>query len=174
MSEASGDGTGPGRPRRRRAPRPEPTPAQRALGLLVRREHSRQELSRKLCAKGVAREEARLAVDRLTQAGWQSDSRFAENLVRSRAAQGQGPLRIRAELATHGLDGEAIRQAFAGFEDSWDRLAFDLVQRRFGAGVAADRALQRKAGEFLLRRGFDLDQMRRATRSSAFDDCFDG
>jgi SOS response regulatory protein OraA/RecX len=35
--------------------RPEPTPAQRALALLVRREHSRPELARKLRARGMVR-----------------------------------------------------------------------------------------------------------------------
>ena len=78
--------------------RPEPTPAQRALALLVRREHSRPELARKLRARGIPADEARGAVERMTEAGWQDDLRFACSLVRSRVAGGQGPVRIRAEL----------------------------------------------------------------------------
>src|SRR6478735_6519133 len=52
--------------RKPRRPRPEPTPAQRALGLLVRREHSRKELTRKLTARGVEQEAAVAAVDKMT------------------------------------------------------------------------------------------------------------
>ena len=172
MTEPPGDDAGTGRPRRRRGT-PELTPAQRALGLLVRREHSSKELARKLQAKGVSRDEAKAAVDHMTEAGWQSNERFAESLVRSRAAQGHGTIRIRAELATHGLGDEAIRAALDGFEEDWSRLAQGMVRRRFGDALHEDRALQRKAGEFLIRRGFSIDQMRRATGGSPFDDDFD-
>lgn len=149
--------------------RPEPTPAQRALGLLTRREHSARELERKLAARGIEPGEARATVDRMRAAGWQDDARFAELLVRSRASAGHGPLRIRAELATHGLDSEMVAAAVAGFEEAsgadWVELARGLVRRRFGAALTGDRAVQRKAADFLLRRGFSMQQMRAAMHS---------
>ena len=171
MSQPPGDDAGSGRPRRRRAT-PELTPGQRALALLVRREHSRKELTRKLQTRGVTREDAQAAVERMAEAGWQSNERFAENLVRSRIAQGHGPLRIRAELATHGLDSEAIRTAMEGEDHDWARLAHELAHRRFGPGLGEDRALQRKAGELLIRRGFTVEQMRRAINGDPFEDDF--
>lgn len=162
-----GDAASPPTPRRRR--RPEPTPTQRALGLLTRREHSARELERKLGARGVEPVEARATVDRLRDAGWQDDARFAELLVRSRASAGHGPLRIRAELATHGLDREAVAAALTGFEDAggpdWTEIARELVRRRFGAAMRGDRVVQRKAADFLLRRGFSMEQMRAALDS---------
>src|SRR5689334_16528538 len=97
-----------GRPARRRR---EPSPTQRALGLLVRREHSQRELQRKLVARGIEKDEAATAVARLRDAGWQDDARFAASLARSRAISGYGPVRIRAELGTHGLPSEAIAAA---------------------------------------------------------------
>jgi regulatory protein len=148
----------------RRRKRPEPTPTQRALGLLVRREHSQRELTRKLRARGIDGEEATAAVEKLKAAGWQDDARFAENLVRSRAVAGFGPLRIRAELGTHGLEREAVTTAMEGFDGDWNEIARDLVKRRFGAAGAQDRAQQRKAAELLIRRGFGGDQIRAATR----------
>lgn len=174
MSQPPDDDAGTGHRRRRRAPPVELTPAQRALSLLVRREHSRKELTRKLQTKGVAKEDASTAVKQMAEAGWQSNERFAESLVRSRASQGHGPLRIRAELAMHGLDAEAVRSAIEGYEENWSQLAFELIQRRFGTDLGEDRERRRKAGEFLLRRGFSMEQMRRATQSSEFDDCFEG
>lgn len=162
---ASGEAESTGRksPRTRR-PRPEPTPAQRALGLLVRREHSRRELTRKLTARGVETEAAQAAIDKLADAGWQDDTRFAEQLVRSRAAAGHGPLRIRAELATHGLARDAIATAMDGYDGDWLENARDLVRRRFGAIAADDRAIRHKAADLLLRRGFGSDHVRAATR----------
>lgn len=143
--------------------RPELTPAQRALGLLVRREHSRKELTRKLTARGVEADDAKAAVERMTAEGWQDDARFAELLVRSRASSGYGPLRIRAELGTHGLDRDTVAAAMEAFDGDWTENARDLARRRF-PGRLEDRAIQRKAADFLLRRGFSGDQVRAAVR----------
>ncbi len=163
-AEPSGGGDGGARRRR-----PELTPSQRALGLLVRREHSRRELTRKLAARGVEADEARAAVDRMTAEGWQDDGRFAEQLVRSRAGNGYGPLRSRAELGTHGLDREAVAAALAAWDGDWDESARDLVRRRFPGGFD-DLATRRKAADFLIRRGFTADQVRAATRFDPDED----
>lgn len=160
----------PARPRRKG--RPELSPQQRALGLLVRREHSRKELARKLTARGVEPEAAKAAVDRMTAEGWQDDDRFTEQLIRSRAANGYGPLHIRAELGTHGIDRERVQAAMEAFEadeGDWLAQAQDLVRRRFGARLE-DPAVQRKAAELLARRGFTAEHVRRASRYDP-DDC---
>lgn len=149
------------------------TPAQRALALLVRREHSKPELTRKLLARGIAKEDAVAAVGKMAQAGWQDDARFACSLARTRIGAGYGPLRIRAELANHGLGGDVIEAAFAALaeagDDDWLSRAHDLVQRRFGMSAEATMALQRKAADFLIRRGFDSDSVRAAIRSRTGD-----
>ena len=146
------------------------TPLQRALALLVRREHSRKELTRKLAERGIEGEAASAAVDRLTGDGWQSDARFAEMLVRTRAAHGQGPIRIRAELGTHGLGHDTIETAMEAFDGNWGQAAKDLARRRFGLDLAsADLAQRRKAADFLYRRGFDSDTVRAALRGGPED-----
>ncbi|MBA2239342.1 MAG: regulatory protein RecX [Lysobacter sp.] len=163
--ETEGAGGGAyARPLRRRRGAAEQSPLQRAVALLSRREHSRTELTRKLCERGIAPDEAGSAVEKLAAEGWQDDARFAQFLLRSRVSGGYGPIRIRAELATHGLDQEAIATALEGFDGEWLQNARDLVARRYGADVAANPALQRKAADFLLRRGFDGECVRRATR----------
>ena len=157
----------PAAPGKRR--RPELTPAQRALGLLVRREHSRKELTRKLTARGVEADDAQAAVERMTAEGWQDDARFAELLVRSRANNGYGPVRIRAELGMHGLDRDTIVAAMDAYDGDWAENARDLARRRF-PGRLDDRAIQRKAADFLLRRGFGGDQVRAAIRFDEDDE----
>src|SRR5690606_10209656 len=106
-----------GRTRKRK--RPPQSATQRALGLLVRREHSRKELTRKLVGRGVDPAEVEAAVDKLADAGWQDDERFAESLVRNRAGSGYGPIHIRAELGTHGLDSDAVAAAMDGYDGDW-------------------------------------------------------
>ena len=145
------------------------TPVQRALALLVRREHSRKELARKLAERGIEREAAVAAIDRLAGDGWQSDARFAEMLVRTRVAHGQGPIRIRAELGTHGLDRDAIEAAMGAFEGDWCRTAQELAHRRFGPDLQNNLAQRRKAADFLYRRGFDGDTVRSALRDELED-----
>lgn len=170
MSTAGGP-EDPGTGARRRRPRAEPSPAQRALGLLVRREHSRRELERKLAARGVGLEDARAAVRQMAEAGWQDDGRFAASLARTRALAGYGPVRIRVELEGHGLDAAQIAHAFAALaesgEDDWAGVARDLVARRFPAAedeeAEASRSRRRKAADFLLRRGFDIETARAAS-----------
>ena len=149
----------------------ETSPAQRALGLLVRREHSKRELIQKLVARGIAQDEAVAAVGKMTDAGWQDDTRFACSVARTRARAGYGPVRIRAELAMHALPAVAIESAFAALaesgEDDWASVAVKSVLRRFGGNGALPLPVQRKAADFLMRRGFDGDTIRSALRSFA-------
>lgn len=165
---ADGGAARAGKPGRRRG-KVEQTPIQRALALLVRREHSGQELTRKLVARGISNADAEAAVEKLAEAGWQDDSRFAESLVRHRVMGGYGPIRIRAELSTHGLDRDAIAAALDTFEGDWAGNARDLVLRRYGESVADDLALRRKAADLLMRRGFDGACIRAATRFDPYD-----
>ncbi|WP_235893576.1 regulatory protein RecX [Cognatilysobacter lacus] len=153
----------PGQPRKARRGRPPATALQRAIGLLTRREHSRKELTRKLVSRGVDAAEVEAAVDKLTGAGWQDDRRFAESLVRSRVANGYGPLHIRAELGTHDL-APAIRECvMEEFDGDWAQIARDLVARRFERLEDA-RERERRASEYLIRRGFPGDVARAAVR----------
>lgn len=155
MAEEVGSASSP-RKRKQR----ELTPLQRALALLVRREHSRKELSRKLAERGIESEAVSAAVEKLTDDGWQSDARFAEMLVRTRVAHSQGPVRIRAELGSHGLDSDAVETAMAAFEGDWRQIARHLALRRFGSDFGSDLAQRRKAADFLYRRGFDGETVR--------------
>ena len=160
MTVPGGDGGETSSSARRHRRHPEPSPTQRALGLLTRREHSRKELSRKLLSRGVEAGDAQAVIDKLTDAGWQDDARFAESLVRNRACAGYGPAFIRAELGTHGLGSEAVAIAMDGFDGDWSENARDLLRRRYPEARAGDGTAQRKAADFLLRRGFAMEHVR--------------
>ena len=63
----------------------------------------------------------------------------------------------------HGLDRDTIVAAMDAYDGDWAENARDLARRRF-PGRLDDRAIQRKAADFLLRRGFGGDQVRAAIR----------
>ena len=148
----------------------EPSAYQRGLALLVRREHSRAELSRKLRAKGIESDDLDVALEKLVRQDFQNDERFAAALARTRAASGYGPMRIRSELGTHGLSRDTIDAALAACERDWHASAHDMVVRRYAGKNLHDQAIRRKAVDFLLRRGFEQKSAYAAVSGPRDDD----
>ena len=146
-----------------------PSAYHKALGLLARREHSRRELKLKLTRGGYEGDEAGEALDRLGEQHYQDDDRFAEVLVRSRAAQGYGPMRLRAEPKSHGLSDARIRAVLDEAGVDWDASALAQLRRRFGAGSAPDREERARRAQFLLRRGFPAATVRSVTHADVDD-----
>ncbi|MFK2890666.1 regulatory protein RecX [Dyella flagellata] len=141
----------------------------KALGLLARREHSRKELQQKLNRGGYARDEASDALDRLGEQHYQDDERFAETLIRNRSAQGYGPMRLRAELKSHGLSDARIRSLLDAAEIDWAESAAAQLRRRYGAQGSADPAERARRAQFLLRRGFPAATVRDVTHADVDD-----
>lgn len=144
-----------------------PTPVALAIAMLSRREHSRVELVRKLIAKGVTDEAAAAVAEDLAARGYQSDSRFADMLARTRIADGCGPLRIEADLRVAGVDAATASVAKASALEyhvvEWLDVAREALRRR-GLARDLDLAGQRKAFALLQRRGFEGDTIRAALR----------
>lgn len=145
----------------------------KALGLLARREHSRRELQMKLRRSGYAGEEAGAAIERLGEQHYRDDERFAEALLRSRIAQGYGPLRLRVELKSHGLPDARIRALLDAAEVDWDEAAATQLRRRYGAAGTRDIAERARRAQFLLRRGFPAATVRSVTHADV-DEAADG
>ncbi|MFO7808664.1 regulatory protein RecX [Guyparkeria sp.] len=128
----------------------------RAVGLLGRREHSRLELARKLADRGFVGDEVEPVLERLADEGWQSDQRFAESLIRSRAARRYGPDRIANELAQQGVDDSVVGAAFAAEPQDWEALAREHLVARFRK-PAKDFPERARRHRHLVRRGFPAD-----------------
>lgn len=133
-----------------------------AMDLLARREHSRAELARKLATKGYEVAEIDEALDGLTTEGLQSDARYAEHFVAARAGRGQGPMRIRADLAAAGVDGSLIDDAFANADIDWRARARAVALKKFGEAPAQDYEEKTRRMRFLNQRGFGMDEIRAA------------
>ena len=144
------------------ASRPRPSLKARAMGLLARREHSRQELSRKLERIAPEGENVELVLDELAAKGWLSDARFAEQSVRIKARR-YGPIKVAHDLRAKGVGDEVIADAVrvagvdgaANIESVW--------RTRFSAAPANERERARQV-RFLQGRGFALDTVLRFFR----------
>ena len=134
-----------------------------ALRTLGRREHSAEELKAKLQWRGFDEETVEQTVSSLSEKGWQSDERYCEQLVRSRVAQGYGPLRIEAELSAAGVEDKAIASALAAAECDWRELALQVHQRKFKSAPDGAAGWQ-KHYRFLAARGFTTEQIHAVLR----------
>lgn len=156
----------------------------RAIALLAQREHSLSELRGKLlrlarAAQALKRAEAGDGGEDPTEAvadpgaevdellvwlqvqGYLSESRFVESRVHARA-QRYGNLRIKQELAQHGLTLDAERQA--QLKDSEFERALAVWARKFGAALPEDAAARARQTRFLAGRGFSAEVIRRVLR----------
>jgi len=132
------------------------------MDLLARREHSRLELEHKLTARGFEPTTVAQTLDRLVRDRLLVEDRFVESFVLARARKGQGPVRIRAELAQRGIDDSSVSAGIAEADRDWSALAAEVRIKRFGAAPPADFRERARQAKFLQYRGFEADQIRAA------------
>ena len=145
------------------ATKTEPSLRTRAMRFLARREHTRVELKRKLATRAREDEDVDTLLDELTQKGWLSDARFAEQAARAKARR-FGPLKLAHYLRSRGVGDEAIAAGLqrAGADG---RSSLEAVWRtRFGAPPADERQKMRQV-RFLQGRGFAVDEIFRFLKS---------
>lgn len=142
----------------------------RALAMLTRREHSRGELERKLGSLGAEPSLVAGVLDELAERRLQSDDRFAEVLVRSRAQKGYGPRSIAADLRARGLEPEQVAAALAGSGYDWAERCIEVRQSRFGRGLPSDPREKARQLRFLQYRGFTGADCARALRCEVPDE----
>ena len=134
------------------------TPAElkaRALRFLVRREHSRAELVRKLAPHAESEDALNAVVDLLLSKKQLSDERFAEERARSLSRK-YGAARIRQDLKEKGVADDIVDRVSA--EGDLER-ARAILQRKYRAPAATREERARRA-RFLQSRGFSYEVIR--------------
>ena len=132
-----------------------------AMDLLARREHGRVELTRKLRQRGAPPEMIEEALDRLTEDGLLSETRYLESFVSYRARSGYGPLRIREELSQRGLQRSDIELALRESGIDWQEQLQDVWRRKFAGHLPNDARERAKQGRFLSYRGYSMELINR-------------
>lgn len=131
----------------------------RAVGYLANREHSALELTRKLHKAGFDASEIEDTITQLQQAGLQSDQRYAESFVNSRANRGYGSVRIGMELKERGVSSDIITASLQQADIDWFALATEVRCKRFGEQSPEDFKSRAKQQRFLQYRGFTHEQI---------------
>ena len=133
-----------------------------ALDMLSRREHTVEELRRKLLAKGFDHDVVTGIVDDLQTRNLVSDDRFVEAFIRSRVNRGQGPVRIERDLRGRGVDELRIEQAIHYDTEYWSDIIDRVREKKFGTAKKLSRQDWAKQARFLQQRGFTSEQIRTA------------
>ncbi len=132
----------------------------RALRYLSRREHSRQELRKKLLPYAESEGELDELIEKLVQQSWLSDQRYAEGLVR-RKSDRYGSLKIIEELKQQGINGHSLSELKESLKHSDAHRAWDLWHRKFTEGPSKDPKERSKQMRYLVAKGFPMEVVTR-------------
>lgn len=133
-----------------------------AMNLLARREHSQQELHRKLVNKGFDSAEIKSDLSRLAEEGLLSDERFTEAFINSRLRLGSGPVKIAMELQQRGVAESLVKDYLDERDPKWSKRAMEVREKKFGCSRPADFKERARQMRFLQYRGFTMQQIQSA------------
>ena len=99
----------------------------------------------------------------LVSRNYVDDQKVAERVAQVRAKNGYGPLKIRAELESLGIQALMIAQLMAELEEGWMAAITHLLNKRTTLDeVRQSRREKGKQIRYLAHRGFSIDQILRA------------
>ncbi len=126
-----------------------------ALKMLARRECSYLELYKKL-SNIYPKEEVEQALETLRKQNYQSDERFANELIRTRFNQGKGSIKIAMDLKQQGIEN------FDLSEYDFFALAKQVRIAKYGEAIPSNYKEKYKQQRFLQSRGFGFDEINKA------------
>lgn len=133
------------------------------MRFLARREHSREELKRKLASRAAEGDDVEAILDDLARRGWLSDARFAEQAARAKARR-YGPLKLACYLKSKGVSEEAIGAGLRAAGSDGAASLEGVWRTRFKAAPAGEKERARQV-RFLQGRGFALEEILRFLKS---------
>lgn len=152
----------------------------KALRILAQRDHSEQELRRKLSMRVHTGEQvigddnlqsARDDIDRVIVWCYENrlldDMRFIQRLIESYCRKGYGPQRIFQDSKQKGIDKDVVNTALMESEIDWSSVARNVAERKFGIPVPEQWQLKAKVVRFLLYRGFFMEDIENIYRNFA-------
>ena len=156
-------------PRQRRSPKNKAAQSlrARALGLLARREYSRQELERKLALHTENPGEIVELLDDFERRGWLSEKRVVAQVLASRRRR-FGAQRIAYELHQKGISDRAVAGAREQLRESELDAARAVWARKFGT-LPRDTRERARQVRFMQSRGFALETVLLIIRHGAED-----
>ena len=140
----------------------------RALRLIGTRPVSRDELYKKLIAKGTSEPDARCAVSWLSDMKYIDDADYAALVAKHYTKKGYGPARVRAELFRRGLERELAEEITAELPDQSEMLE-ELLRKKLKRCGPGTKDI-RRAASAMAARGFSGDDIRAALKKLERED----
>lgn len=131
-----------------------------ALRFLSIRNHSTQELSRKLLRKKFSGEIIEKVLNDLFNLGYLNDKKFAEQYFNELVGKFFGPLKIKNELIKRGIDREVVDEVLNDYFTN-DEMQREVIQKllsksKFPKKISSRNELQR-IYNYLISRGFSSE-----------------
>lgn len=130
------------------------------MDYLSRREHSSEEILKKMSRKVESKDMLLDSINELIEDGLLSDERFAESYFQNRKNKGYGPLRIRNELKQRGV-GDQIFYPLSNNID-WSELALEALRKKIRGSFPKETKDILKLKRFLNYRGFEFQDIDKA------------
>ncbi|QEH44418.1 recombination regulator RecX [Aggregatibacter actinomycetemcomitans] len=129
------------------------------MNLLSRREYSEFELRCKMQEKAFSEDDIDQAIAHCQQKNWQSDARFTESYLHSRAQRGYGANQIKQELRQlKGVENTTIEAVMRECEIDWSALALTVLRKKFPDYKAKQPPkIRQKIWQYMLSHGFHGD-----------------
>ena len=142
---------------------------EKALLLLSYRDHSKEELRRKLL-RSADGEAADAAADRMEELGLIDDAAYARRLAEELLqVRHYGRQRAVFEMLKKGIDRETVLGAVDAFDGDPPARALKLLQKKYPRGIA-DEAARRRASAMLQRCGYTWEDIRQALNNYGMDE----
>ena len=138
-----------------------------AAKTLARRSMSEGELTRKLRDKGFSDTDTRDAVSWFAEHGFVDDEAYTDELVKYYTSRGYGKRRIKEELYRRGISRELCERATDSLSDFTDEIRGLIEKKLHGEELTPDK--KKKIVAFLIRRGFEYNEIRAAFGTEDFD-----
>ena len=142
----------------------------RGLRILQHTSLSRRALAHRLVERGVSKQDAAGAVERLEFYRYLNERTNALRVAQLSLKKGWGRMRILADLRQKGYDASSCRRVEICLEHvCFERYAVKVLQKRFG-GLPEDERERQKAYRLLVNYGYSRDEIKRAFTALAEDD----
>ena len=138
----------------------------RAVRIVSASSVTKRDLEQRLVHKGEDPEQARQAVEWMSELDLLDDAQVARNVVQKCISRGYGVARAKQMLYEKQVPRQYWQEALAEYPDMEDAIA-DFLQSRLGADP--DEKEKKRAIDAALRRGHNYSQIRRAMNSLELD-----
>ena len=129
-----------------------------SLDIISRREHSEQEITKKLLKKFDTPEVIDRVISKLVANNLIDDFRYTQMYVLARKRKGFGPKKIQFELISRGIN-DSISSLVIKEEGPWKEAARKAFNKKFKNGTSQDFKERNKQKSFLQNRGFSFEEI---------------